>query len=63
MTIYNSIATLLKQKIVKNVVTLEFCVHVTSSYPEEFRRIPRQSDFHIFRGDGCPVTPGYEIIY
>ena len=33
------------------------------SYPDEFRRISRQSDFHVFRGDGCPVTPKDEIVY
>ena len=34
-----------------------------SSYPDEFCRIPRQSDFHIFRGNGCRVTLKDEIVY
>ena len=34
-----------------------------SSYPDEFCRIPRQSDFHIFRGNGCRVTLRDEIVY
>ena len=29
-----------------------------SNYPVEFRRIPRQSEFHVFRGTGCRVTHG-----
>ena len=36
---------------------------VKSSHPEEFRRISRQSNFHIFRGYGCQVTPKDEIVY
>ena len=34
-----------------------------SSHPNEFRRIPRQSNFHVFRGDGFRVTPKDEIVY
>ena len=34
-----------------------------SSHPNEFRRIPGQSDFHVFRGDGCLVTHKDEIVY
>ena len=34
-----------------------------SSYPDEFRRITRQADFHVFWGDGCQVTPRDEIVY
>ena len=34
-----------------------------SSYPYEFRRILRLSDFHVFQGDGCSVTPRDEIVY
>ena len=30
---------------------------VKSSYPENFRRILRQSDFFNFRGIGCSVDP------
>ena len=29
-----------------------------SSYLVEFRRIPRQSEFHILRDTGCRVTHG-----
>ena len=32
-------------------------------YPDEFRRLTRQSEFHIFRGDGRCVTPRDEIVY
>ena len=34
-----------------------------SSYLDEFCRISKQSDFHIFRGDGCPVTAKDKIVY
>ena len=34
-----------------------------SSYLDEFRRIPRLSGFHVFRGNGCLVTPKDEIVY
>ena len=34
-----------------------------SSYPNEFRRILGKSDFHIFRGNGCRVTPRNEVVY
>ena len=34
-----------------------------SSHPEKFRRIPRKSDFHVFQGDGCRVTPRDKIVY
>ena len=33
------------------------------SYSDEFRRILRQLDFHVFRGDGCSVTLRYEIVH
>ena len=34
-----------------------------SSYPDEFHRISRQLDFHVFLEDGCPMTPRDEIVY
>ena len=34
-----------------------------SSYPDEFHRFPRQSNFHVFRVDGCRVTPKDEIVH
>ena len=34
-----------------------------SSHTDEFRRIPRKSYFHVFRGDGCRVTPRDKIVY
>ena len=36
---------------------------VKFSYPDEFRLIMRQLDFHFFRGNWCIVTPRYEIVY
>ena len=32
-------------------------------YPDEFCQIPRLSNFHVFQGDGCPMTPKDKIVY
>ena len=34
-----------------------------SSYLDEFFQVPRQLDFHVFRGNGCLVTLMDEIAY